>query len=436
MSMLPGALPAGTPALAPGSAVPECVLPEAGTCSSGSTTAEQFADSIGQALAALSGLAGMTVTVSSGAGEAAAEDVRNGTTQQAPDPGTTTLGAGNLVAALFPTGVPIDAAVPQPGSTAVPPSSQAPDTARAVDRPVLTSDGSAATLRSVVVAQHPCATTDRSSPGIVPPFDPQPQTQHQTEELVTRPTPGHSPTSTDDSAAPDTVTSTVAALSSAPTQHSDGASPPALFEGTSKPAGDATVTPPATTHVGPAASAPPAAPAAPAPVAAQLFTALTELVQRGDGSHRITLELAPAALGEVRVVLTVRAGVVHVQLAAGEVARRALREGSPELTRMLEQIGATETRVVLRELPPALAANTAGRPDQGDPGPHSGTHPGTPHSGDRQSGDHQSSHAGTRAPTLARDGPHQHQPRSRGASLPEPNHPVTWPRLAGVDVTI
>ncbi len=71
--------------------------------------------------------------------------------------------------------------------------------------------------------------------------------------------------------------------------------------------------------------------------------------------HRVTLHLNPRALGEVRVVLTLRDGVAHVRIAAGDAARTQLLQSSPELQRMLEQAGAPHARIDVRELAGASA---------------------------------------------------------------------------------
>ena len=77
----------------------------------------------------------------------------------------------------------------------------------------------------------------------------------------------------------------------------------------------------------------------------------------------MTLELNPVALGDVRVVLTVRQGEVHVRLAAGDAARAALAGSSGELTRALEQVGIRDARIVLSDLSssPAAGGDLPGR---------------------------------------------------------------------------
>ena len=69
------------------------------------------------------------------------------------------------------------------------------------------------------------------------------------------------------------------------------------------------------------------------------------------GTQRVTVKLNPESLGEVRVVLTSRRGGLEVTLAGGEDARRALTEGAPELRRLLESVGRTDSRILIRDLP-------------------------------------------------------------------------------------
>jgi flagellar hook-length control protein FliK len=100
----------------------------------------------------------------------------------------------------------------------------------------------------------------------------------------------------------------------------------------------------------------------------QVFDHVTRLVSRGDGTHRITLRLHPADLGEVHVTLTARDGTVDVTLAAGSAAREALREGSPQLRSLLELAGAATGQVVIREPSGSAAAQQqafGSAPDQG-----------------------------------------------------------------------
>jgi hypothetical protein len=67
---------------------------------------------------------------------------------------------------------------------------------------------------------------------------------------------------------------------------------------------------------------------------------------------------------------------VHVRLAAGQEARAALLEGSPELKQLLERTGATETRIEVRQLP---AAAVAAVPGAAQTLPQTGAQTGHPH---------------------------------------------------------
>ena len=95
---------------------------------------------------------------------------------------------------------------------------------------------------------------------------------------------------------------------------------------------------------------------APRPVVHQVIPEVTKLFSNGEGVHRVTLELNPKALGEVKVVLTVRNGDVHVRLAAGSEAREALASSHADLTRALEHIGVKDHRLTLAELPGVAAS--------------------------------------------------------------------------------
>jgi flagellar hook-length control protein FliK len=175
---------------------------------------------------------------------------------------------------------------------------------------------------------------------------------------------------------------------------------------------------PVSTTSAPAAAAASAAP----PVSGQVFPEVTSLVSRGDGVHRITLTLKPEALGEVRVVMTVRDGAVHVRLAAGHEAQQALLQGSPELSRLLEHAGATDTRIVVRDLFGAATPTTT--TDRGtDLGQGQGLDAGSSRSQDQ--------HAGTRAEHDATDGT-----VTSGATSPRSAQSVTRTRTSGVDVTM
>jgi hypothetical protein len=62
------------------------------------------------------------------------------------------------------------------------------------------------------------------------------------------------------------------------------------------------------------------------------------------------VRLEPEHLGEVRVVLrTGRAGL-EISLAGGSDAQAAIREGAPELRRMLEAVGSPDAQILVRHL--------------------------------------------------------------------------------------
>jgi hypothetical protein len=119
-------------------------------------------------------------------------------------------------------------------------------------------------------------------------------------------------------------------------------------------------------------------------------------------------------------------------MAAGADAQRALLEGAPELRRVLELTGATETRIVVRDLAGAAAAQpAAGAPAGGEGRDGSGL---AGQAGDRTF----DQHAGTRGGSSARDGSTQGagDGTTGGAAPPAPGRPVTGTRAAGLDVTI
>ncbi|WP_415630051.1 flagellar hook-length control protein FliK, partial [Nocardioides dubius] len=86
-----------------------------------------------------------------------------------------------------------------------------------------------------------------------------------------------------------------------------------------------------------------------AQLANPVVTAVAQHLSTGQGTSRMTLTLQPEALGEVRVHLSVRDGAVQVRLSAVDAAAQALALDAPELRRMLEAIGATETRVLVND---------------------------------------------------------------------------------------
>jgi len=180
------------------------------------------------------------------------------------------------------------------------------------------------------------------------------------------------------------------------------------------------------------------------PITTQVVPELTRLVSQGDGTHRVTLHLQPAALGDVRVVLTVRGGEVRVSLAADGDARAALLADAPALHRMLTGTGAESTRIVVRDLlgaQPGTLAPAAPVASSNDATGGGNDPANTNGSGAFGPGHHDS--PGHRAPgggqartpghTSAMDG------RSSNGGHPVPRRPIdqdTVTPLAGVDVTM
>jgi flagellar hook-length control protein FliK len=191
---------------------------------------------------------------------------------------------------------------------------------------------------------------------------------------------------------------------------------------------------PGVTGTGPAtttATTASASTAAANPVAGQVFPEVTRLVSRGDGTRRITLQLSPEALGDVRVVLTVRNGEVQVRMSGGEQAQQALLAGAPELHKLLDLAGATSSQIQVgsqsstqdQSLDRSLDRSLDQALDQ-----HTRQHA---QDGELQQ-DHQSHRtAGTRdGDTSARDG------APRGTHSHPATNPGTRTRITGVDVTM
>lgn len=97
-------------------------------------------------------------------------------------------------------------------------------------------------------------------------------------------------------------------------------------------------------------------------VTRQVFPEVVRVVNNPAGPQRVTIKLNPEALGEVRVVLTSRAGQLEVSLAAGTEARAALTDGASELTRLLDMVGRGDSRIVVRDLLGTLPGTTVSQP--------------------------------------------------------------------------
>lgn len=181
-----------------------------------------------------------------------------------------------------------------------------------------------------------------------------------TEGSATAPAPGAEPGTGSQSGAADAVTPTAADVvpeaSDALAPVPDEAAPtPSALPAQAIPA-DTAAAALATLLTGPvptpASSTPATAPAlssAGVQVSNPVVTAAAQHLATGQGTSRMTLTLQPEALGEVRVHLSVRDGAVQVRLSAVDAAAQALALDAPELRRMLEAIGATETRVVVND---------------------------------------------------------------------------------------
>jgi hypothetical protein len=168
-------------------------------------------------------------------------------------------------------------------------------------------------------------------------------------------------------------------------------------------------------------------------VTGQVFPEVARLVTRGDGTHRLTIKLTPEALGDVRVVLTVRNGEVHVRLSGSDAAQGALLQGAGELHRLLDRAGASATQVVVGD-------RTATDPGTGNAAQdHRSDLTGSQDGGRNAGGSGHSDNrtAGTRdGATSARDG------SSRGSQPRPSTDPAastgggTRTHLVGVDVTM
>jgi len=168
--------------------------------------------------------------------------------------------------------------------------------------------------------------------------------------------------------------------------------------------------PTAPSVAGPAAPPPPLheRPVAPAAVVQQVFPEVTRLSRSGNGTHRLTITLQPEQLGEVRVTLVVRDGTVRVNLAS-EQAKDILAQAAPELRRLLEQSGATDARIVVRDAGQTLADST------------------TADAADRRSAGHTGDTGDTRGEPGGRQsgGPRDDRPGARhDAGLVQPQHPI------------
>lgn len=242
---------------------------------------------------------------------------------------------------------------------------------------------------------------------------------------------------TGDAARGNDPTTTDPAASAAPATHVADAAAPAPPVTATDPSSQP-VQAVQTAHPVPTTAATDPTPATPAldPVSTQVVDKITSMADRGTGTHRLTMKLNPEQLGEVRVVMTVRDGAVHVRLAASEhQAHQALLDGSSELNRLLEAAGHADARVTVRE---------TGRSSGGDLGQGAGSSNdwASQASSGQGAGEGRASdrspdqHAGTRAEQNATDGTHQPRRFTAGTTGTRSNESVTPSRVTGLDVTM
>lgn len=185
------------------------------------------------------------------------------------------------------------------------------------------------------------------------------------------------PTTAPQEAAPDADASNTSTTATDPRpDRATGEATPATgaSTGTTSSPGSSPASTPTSTATFPvgAASAPTASMPAPTStatnaVAHQVFPEVVRLTTSSDGPQRVTIRLNPESLGEVRVVLTQRQGGLEVSLSAGTEARRALAEGTPELQRLLDAVGRSDARIVVRDgtgLPVASSMPSSGTSGQ------------------------------------------------------------------------
>lgn len=277
------------------------------------------------------------------AGEAALEDVVPGDTEGQsadaglPDPASAATLAGSLTSPMM-TGL---AAALVPGLVTPPSAPRAGDTSVAAD---LGGAGDAAPDGVLTALSGPTseASAGQTAPAAAVPAATQPSVPGprpepaRSEPGATDVRPATDATAADQATATDQATTKPAAPASATAPAAaSAATPTPTVAGVAAPTAPAAVGTTATTPV--------------APVAHQVFPEVVRLTTSTEGPQRVTIRLNPEALGEVRVVLTERRGMLEVSLSAGSEARRALLEGTPELQRLLDAVGRGDSRIVVRD---------------------------------------------------------------------------------------
>jgi hypothetical protein len=310
-----------------------------------------------------------------------------------------------------PGPVPDPASPPLPGAPAQP-VTQPPRTAAAVSTRLPRTTAPSTPVGAVAATTRPEVTAPDSSPDL---GHGSPAAHERRSRDLTSTEPAAAPPADSPAAPPTTPRSAPDPVPSLPVTM---ATPPVA----------PTIPTPTATPTATPTSTPPTVPAA--VVHSQVFGEVTSLATQGTGTHRITLTLRPETLGEVRVVMTVRDGAVHVRMAAGSTeAHQALLEGTPELSRLLEHAGAAESRIDVRHLDAASTGSGATNdrnPNQQpgartDPSARDGTGQGQPQT---QSRNHSRDQAGDRS---------GHRP----AVLPEVRtQPLRSTRSAGLDLSM
>lgn len=163
---------------------------------------------------------------------------------------------------------------------------------------------------------------------------------------------------------------------------------PAVGPAASTEAADSPTPPPVSFAVASAPTVTGAAaptPGPPAGTAAQLAPAVLAVHRRGpDGTHRLSIEVTPEALGRIRVEVELRDGQVALTIAGGsDAARDALRAALPELRRVLEAAGVSTGALAVSPddagtgqpgTQPGAGQSDWGRPGQERPTWNSGRH--------------------------------------------------------------
>lgn len=169
-------------------------------------------------------------------------------------------------------------------------------------------------------------------------------------------------------------------------------------------------------------------------VARVLDSQVARIAHRGDGTHRLSLTLYPAALGEVQVTLTVRDGAVSVTLAAGAQAQAALVADSAELHRLLARATSGPTEITVQNLSGTAASGHSDSDSTSSSGSTADDSAQARAQTEPETSDHH--HARTRGGTphsteLARDGDAREHPAPGAPTIRPGTRPPT-----GVDVTM